>query len=172
MTWPTTDDSDPIIVQRLELLERVVRIELDEEIREKLGKAYSPSARSAPSRVWRGYGTFALSAPVDVADVDETRAAIREVMQRLVSQPVSADTLERARRPLLESYENALKSNAGWLQLAARAQSEGFRIDRFLAAKELIEGVTPAELQETAARYLSPDSAVEVLARPARQSHD
>jgi zinc protease len=170
LIWPTTDDSDPVTVQRLELLERVVKIELDEEVREKLGKAYSPSARSAPSRVWRGYGTFALLIPVDVADVGQTRAAIDEVMQGLASEPVSADTLERARRPLVESYDNALKGNGGWMRLTARAQSEGFRIDRFLAAKGLIESITPAELRETAALYLAPGRAVEVLALPAAQA--
>ncbi len=170
LIWPTTDDSDPETVQRLELLERVVDIELTDEIRERLGKAYSTGARSAPSTVWRGYGTFALSAPVDVADVDATRAAIRAVIQRLVDQPVTADTLDRARRPLLESYDNALKGNAGWLQLAARAQSQGYRIDRFFAAKALIEGVTPADLQATAAKYLAGDAAVEILALPAGKS--
>ena len=53
------------------------------------------------------------------------------------------------------------------MRLTARAQSEGFRIDRFLAARGLIESITPADLQETAARYLAPGSAVEVLAQPA-----
>ena len=166
LTWPTTDERDPATVERLELLERVVRIELDEEVRERLGKAYSPGARSAPSRAWRGYGTFALSVAVDVADVDETRRAVHEVMRRLASEPVSADTLERARRPLLESHDNALKGNGGWMRLAARAQSEAFRIDRFLDARERIERITAADLQETAARYLAPEAAVEILARP------
>jgi len=83
---------------------------------------------------------------------------------------VSADNLDRARRPLLESYDNALKSNAGWLQLAARAQSEGYRIDRFLAAKALIQSVTPADLQATAARYLGLGDGVEVLALPAGET--
>ena len=167
LTWPTTDDRDPALVQRLELLERVVRIELTEELRERLGKAYSPGATSAPSRVWRGYGTFTLAASVDVADVDETREAILAVLQRLSKEPVSADTLERARRPLIESYDNALKSNTGWLGLAARAQSEGERIDRFYAARSQIEGTTPEELQALVARYLDPGAAVEILARPA-----
>ena len=169
-TWPTTDDSDGAEVQRLELLERVVRIELTEEIREKLGKAYSPGARSAPSTVWRGYGTFSLSASVDTADIAATRSAIRAVMERLVSQPVDPDTLERARRPLLETYENALKSNAGWLQLAARAQTKAYRTDRFYAAKSVIGSITAADLQATAARYLAPAAAVEVLVRPAGES--
>ena len=170
LTWPTTDDSDPATVQRLELLERVVDIELTDELREKLGKAYSVAARSAPSTVWRGYGTFSLSAPVAVAELEPARVAVRAVVQRLIDGPVSADTLDRARRPLLESYDNALKSNAGWLQLAARAQSESYRIDRFLAARDLVASVTPSDLQAAAARYLRPDAAVEVIARPAGES--
>jgi len=169
-TWPTIDDTDLAEVQRLELLERVVRLELTDELRERLGKAYSPSASSAPSDVWRGYGTFSLAASVDVADIDATRAALRAVIERLGAAPVSADTLDRARRPLLEAYDNALKTNGGWMRLAARAQTEAGRIDRFLATRALLESVTPADLQIAAARFLAPDAAVEVVARPAGDS--
>ena len=78
--------------------------------------------------------------------------------------------MERARRPLLENYDNALKTNGGWIGLTARAQSEPERIDRFFAARQRIESVTAADLQALAARYLAPDAAVEVLARPAGES--
>ncbi|WP_207912471.1 pitrilysin family protein [Parafrankia sp. BMG5.11] len=169
-TWPTTDDRDAVTVQQLELLERVARIELTDEIRERLGKAYSPGASSSPSQVWRGYGTFSLAASIDVGDVAATRAAIRTVLEQLSAQPVSTDTLERARRPLLENYASALKTNGGWLRLAGRAQSERERIDRFYAAQAQIAAITPADLQALAARYLAPDAAVEVLALPAGES--
>jgi zinc protease len=167
LTWPTIDDRDYAEVQRLELLERVVRLELLEEIRERLGKAYSPGAASSPSDVWRGYGTFSLSSSVDVGDVEATRAAIRAVVERLAAGAITPDLLDRARRPLLESYDNALKTNGGWMRLVGRAQSEAERIDRFASAKAVLEAVTPAELQAAAARYLQPDSAVEVVVLPA-----
>ncbi|MXO74924.1 insulinase family protein [Altererythrobacter aerius] len=166
-TWPTTDDSDPAMVQRLELLERIVRIELTEELRERLGKAYSPSAASAPSSVWRDYGTFTVAASVAVAEVPAARAALRDVTSQLVRAPVAPDVLERARRPLIESYDNALKSNGGWMALAAQAQSEPERIDRFLGARAIVEGLTAIDVQAAAARWLSPEGAVEVLAVPA-----
>jgi zinc protease len=167
LVWPTTDDRNLGETLRLELLEKVVSLELTDELREKLGKAYTPSADSSPSRVYRNFGTFTVAASVDVADVDATRGAIRSVMQALVSRPVDADVLERARRPLLETYANALKTNGGWLGLAARAQSQGDRIDRFLAAPAAIRAITAEDLRATAARWLTPDQAVEVLARPA-----
>jgi zinc protease len=169
-TWPTVDDRDQAEVVRLDLLERIVQIELQEELRERLGKSYSPSASSSSSHIWPGYGTFALAASVDLADVDATRAAVRAVMERLIREPVEPDVLARARQPLIEAYQNALKGNGGWMALARRAQSEPERIARFERLRGLLEAVTPAELQATAARYLAPDKGVEVLARPAEKS--
>ncbi len=170
LVWPTADDSDFGQSQALELLERVVRLALTDELRERLGKAYSPSASSSTSDIWRGYGTFSLAASVDVGDVDDTRAAIRAVVAQLAAAPVESDVIERARRPLLESYDNALKSNAGWLRLAGRAQSEAYRLDRFAQAKALMERVTPADLQALAARYLQSEAVVEILVLPTGDS--
>ena len=65
LSWLTCDDSDPVEALTLELLERVTRIELTETLREKLGKAYSPSAASALSRYWKGYGVFGIAASID-----------------------------------------------------------------------------------------------------------
>ena len=168
LTWPTTDDSDQTEALRLELLERVVRIVLQEELREQLGVAYSPSAASTPSRIYTGYGTFAIAASVELELVSPTREALRTVAGRLAARPVEPDLLDRARRPLLEAYDNALKTNSGWMGLVDRAQSEAYRLDRFLRTRELLEAVTPAALQATAARYLAPEAAVEVLALPAK----
>ena len=67
---------------------------------------------------------------------------------------------------MIEAYDNRLKTNGGWLPLVALSQGESDRIDRFLAAKDLLAAVTPAELQAVAARFLEPANAVEVLVLP------
>ena len=166
VTWPTRDDSDPIETLKLQLLERVVRIELTDSLREALGKAYSPSAGVSLSRHWKGYGTFTVVASIDVADVPAARKAIDEVMASLRKAPISDDVLQRARQPLLESYQNALKSNAGWLSLVDRAQTEADRIDRFNRARDRLTALTAADVQAEARRYLDPAQGLEVLALP------
>ncbi|WP_086619597.1 M16 family metallopeptidase [Erythrobacter tepidarius] len=165
-TWPTTDDSDLAETLRLGLLARVARIALTEKLREELGQAYSPSAGAANSRVYRGYGTFSLSVAVDVAQVDATRAAVHEVLATLRNRGPSADMIERARRPLLEEYDNALKDLDGWMGLAAHAQSDPERLDRWFAAPDLLRAITPADLQATAVRWLPAGEAVEVAVVP------
>jgi len=162
LTWPTRDGEDPVAAMRLELLEKVVRIELTETLREKLGKAYSPAANSETSRTWRGYGTFGVAASVNLADLPATRAAILETVAALRDAPVSPDVLQRAREPLLEALDNALKTNRSWLTLVDRAQTQAERIDRQLKARERLAALTAADVQAMARLYLTPDRAVEV----------
>ena len=166
LTWPTRDDADPVETLKLELLEKIVRVELTDELREALGKAYSPSASSSLSRHWKGFGLFSINASVDVAEVPETRAAIERVVASLREGPVSADVLQRARQPMIEQWHNALKSNQGWLALVDRAQTEAERIQRYIKAGARLEAITPAEIEAVARRYLAPADGLEVLVLP------
>ncbi|MFL0357143.1 M16 family metallopeptidase [Erythrobacter sp. GH1-10] len=166
MIWPTTDDEDFAEALRLAILARFVRLELTERVREELGQAYSPSASSSTSSVYEGYGTFRILASVDVGQVETVRGAILDLVEDLRSAPVDPDVLERARKPLLESYDNALKSNGGWMSLAVRAQSEPERLDRWFAAPDLLTAITPDDIREEALQYLDPAAAVEVHVVP------
>ena len=143
-----------------------MRIKLTESLREPLGKASSPSANSHTTRYWRGYGVFGAAASIAVGEVDAARTAMQQAVARLRDAPVSADELQRARQPMIEALDNALKTNRGWLGLAARAQSEADRIGRFTAMKERLQALAPADIQGAARRYLGESAAVEVLVLP------
>lgn len=166
VTWPSRDDSDPQEKQVLNLLERVVRLELSDTLREKLGKAYSPGASSEPSPVWRGYGTFEVTASVDVRDVAAVREAIAATIAELRDKPLDPDTLQRAREPLLDSFDNQLKTNFGWMTLVDRAQTEADRIERQVNVRTRLLAVTAADVQAAARKYLASDRAVEVTVLP------
>jgi len=166
MTWPTRDDSDFSEVLTLELLARVMRLELLEKVREELGQTYTPSANASHSATYPGYGTFTIAAPVDAGKVEAAREAMLETVRALIAAPVDDDTLLRARRPLMESYENALKTNPGWMNLADRAQSEPERIERFSQARERLAALTAADVQAMAGRYLKPEERLEIVVLP------
>ena len=95
-----------------------------------------------------------------------TRDAIGEVIRELRAAPVSDDVLRRARQPMIEEHDNALKSNGGWLSLVDRAQSEADRIGRYLGARARLLALTPADVLAAARRYLDPQAAVEVTVLP------
>ncbi|KPL66989.1 peptidase M16 [Erythrobacter sp. SG61-1L] len=165
-SWPTRDDSDARESAILGLLDAVVQIELTEELREKLGSTYSPSVNAGQSRYYTGYGTFDIAASIDPADLEAVRQAIVTTITALRTTAVDDDTLLRARRPMVENIENALKTNSGWMGLVDRAQSEPDRIERFLRSKDLLESLTAEDLRQMAQRYLDPAQALEVVALP------
>jgi zinc protease len=166
MSWPTVDDSDFDKVMKLELLQRVTDVELTDTLREQLGQTYSPGVQANESHTWHDYGTFSIVASVAASQVGAARKAMLETIEKLATQPVDADTLLRARQPLLEAYDNALKTNAGWMNYVADAQREPDRIDRFLSGKAKAEAITPADLQAIAAKYLKPEMRLEVDVLP------
>tara|TARA_A100001391_G_scaffold7621_6_gene4925 strand:+ start:7068 stop:9959 length:2892 start_codon:yes stop_codon:yes gene_type:complete len=169
MIWPTTDDSDHDTNLRLELLQRVARIALTDSLREELGQTYSPSANAQQSRTYPGYGTFSFSASLNADHVDEAREAMLDTLDMLRNGGIDEDLLLRARQPMLESYDNLLDTNRGWLQIADEVQSQPWRIERFLTGRDKIAALTPADLTETAQRFLVPDERLEIAVMPRPQ---
>ena len=165
-TWPTTDALDPDTTVGLALLQAVVDLEITDELRERLGQAYSPGVSSNPSLYYDGYGTFTIRASVDVGSLDAAQAAIRSTVEELRREPVDDDVLQRARQPILERFDNTLKTNGGWISYVRRAQSEPERIDRFLAAPSRYNALTARDVRDLARTYLDPQDAVVVTVLP------
>lgn len=164
--WPTTDDSDQAEALRLNLLARIVRLELTDRLREQLGQAYSPSAGSDTSEHYPGFGTFTISTSVAVDQVEPSRAALTQLVEDLRAGPLDPDIIERARKPYFESYNNYLKDLGGWITLAARAQSEPENIDEYLDAPAIMAAITPEDIHQMALKYLVPEGAVEFTVLP------
>ena len=103
---------------------------------------------------------------MDVVEIAATRAAIHDKLLELRDAPANDDVLQRARQPMLEGYDRALKSNVGWLSLVDRAQTEPERIERYLEAKQRLLTLTGEDIRAMAERYLDPEKALEVLVLP------
>ena len=166
MIWPTTDDRDHETNLGLELLQRVARIALTDSLREELGQTYSPSASAEQSRTYPGYGTFGFSASLNAEHVDEARDAMLATLDKLRGGGIDEDLLLRARQPMLEAYDNLLDTNGGWLQIADEAQSQPWRIERFLTGRDKIAALSAADLTALAQRYLVPDERLQIAVMP------
>ncbi len=164
--WPTTDRSDQTETLRLNMLARIVRLELTDRLREQLGQAYSPSAGSETSEHYVGFGTFKITASVAVDQVEPSRAALRQLIADLRAGPLDPDLIERARKPYFEGYNNYLKDLGGWLALSARAQTKPEKIDEYFDAPGIVSAITPEDIHQTALKYLTPDGAVEFNVLP------
>ncbi|WP_288987933.1 insulinase family protein [uncultured Sphingopyxis sp.] len=162
--WPARDDSDLTEAMRLNLLSRVMQLMLTDELREKLGETYSPSAGASLSDEYPGYGWLVAASNVDYKDLATTRAAIFAIAKELRDKPVDADTLDRARKPLVEAMTKARRENAYWLAYVGEATSRADRLDRSRNGIAAVEAATPAELEALAKRYLVDDKALVIRA--------
>jgi len=162
--WPARDDSDLKDAMGLNLLSRVMQLMLTEELREKLGESYSPGAGASLSDEFPGYGHVYAASNVDYKDIATTRAAIFAIAKDLRDKPVDADLIERARKPLLEAMTKARRENSYWLPYVSEATSHESRLDRSRQSLAVVGGITPAELQALARRYLVDDKAMVIKA--------
>lgn len=164
--WPTRDDSDAQEDATLTLLAAVMQLELLEEVREKLGATYSPSAGSNTSAVYTGFGTLGTSIVVTPRDADTVFAAVERIAARLRDAPPSADTLARALKPMLERISLNRRENAWLLQVARESQLRADRLSRVRSIEARYRAVTPAMLQAAARKYLDPQRRLDVRIVP------
>lgn len=164
--WPARDDSEPQETATLALLAEVFGLELLEEVREKLGATYSPSAGADLSDTFPGFGTLSTSIVVAPKDAGTVLAAVEAITARLRAAPVDADVLERARRPQLERVALNRRENGWWLGVLGESQLRAERLDRYRTIEARLRKVTPAMLQAAAKQYLRSDRDLQVRIVP------
>lgn len=160
--WLTADDSSHREVVGMSLLREVVSLKALMVLREELGATYTPEAASEMSNTFDDFGYFYVSAVVDPTDVDKALAAIPSIIADIREEGVDKDLFNRARQPLLEQSAAIDRGNAYWMSLASRAQSEPEGLERARNYDDILESLTPAELQQLAQKYLIPERQMDV----------
>ena len=101
-----------------------------------------------------GRGTFSIATSGDPKELAAIEAAVDGIVAELVAAPADADLFERARKPVLESYIDWRKRNDTWIGVAAEAQTDPMRVDRFRNSEKLFKSITPKNVWEMARTYL------------------
>jgi zinc protease len=168
--WPTTDALDVHRARRLNLLTAVLSDRLRVKIREEMGGTYSPAAGSVGSETFPGYGYITTSVDVSPDQAGRIADAVVALAADLAAKGVTPDELERARLPVLTGIRESVRTNGYWLAaVLARAQS---RPEVLAAARDREKdyaGITAAELDELARRYLGASRASRAIVLPAKQ---
>lgn len=170
--WPVTDidpDAQPQEARVLAVLAAVMRLKVVEEIRETLGATYSPSANTALSALYPGFGYINAGAEVKPEDVDRVIAALEKIADELRAGQISDDEFSRALTPALEVLPQNATSNGYWLGLIAQAQTRPELMERskLPAVEASLRAVTKADVVAAAQRYLTKAAQQEARVIPA-----
>jgi zinc protease len=171
VAWPTTGFyPDQRRARALNLLSQVLQLRLNEEIREQQGAAYSPSAGHNASDNVSTYGYLSAQVETPPQGLDRFFTDVATIARSLRDTPISADELQRARRPYVERLQRSrASSNEWWLAQLDGIQERPERAESVRDGIAQYEAVTPAELQALARQYLVDDRAFRLAIRPRAQ---
>ncbi len=162
--WKSTDMWDIERSRRMNLLTSVMRDRLRLKIREELGEAYSPYARSAMSDVFTGYGYVVAMVESDRDKAEKIASILSDIAEELRVHGTSEDELERARKPLMNMLEEYRRNNSYWMEsVLASSQEHPVRLDW---ARSIVDDYGTASVEEVnalAAEYLGAAKALKVL---------
>jgi zinc protease len=160
VAWPTTDAiGDRNEARQLSLLNAVIQLRLNEEVRERLGIAYSPGSSASSSSVFQDYGYVMMLAETRPESLPDLFAAFDSIAASLRDTPISDDELLRARAPVVESLRRSQADNGYWVSQLADAGRKPETFDEIRSHVADYEAATPADLQRLARQYLVPQTA-------------
>jgi zinc protease len=116
MDWPlfVRSPAHQHDIETLTVLAAILQNLAFDDLREQLGKTYSPTV-STSFPLNQDQGAMTLSIETTPAAVPQMIAAARALAQRLQGGQITADDLDRARKPLLANAARQESQNGWWL---------------------------------------------------------
>jgi len=166
LAWPTKDFfADPQEQRALRLLQLVFERRLVDQIRIAQGATYSPSADWDASLVFPGYGYISADVEIPPEKIAGFYADVSKIAADLRQNLVSADELERARKPRIEAIEKSQQTNEYWLSQLAGGAEDARRLDAIRAATAGLQRVTAEDIRRAAQTYLTDERAWKLVAK-------
>ena len=169
-TWPLfVWQPDKVREQRtLDLLGQILQAQAIDDIRQRLGKAYSPVVDLELSR---GGDQGSMTVSIDTAP-DATTIVVgelRKIAQDLAGGGITEAMLERARRPVLDNGATREISNPWWVTMLDGSWAHPDQITSARSWESDFETISLDEVKAEAKQYLAPEPLI-VVASPATQA--
>jgi zinc protease len=133
---------------------------LMDDIRVNRGLAYSVDSSFAPGLE---PGPFTVSLETKNATAGEAITQVVDQLRRIRTQPVTADELKDAKSYLIGSFPRKMDSMSKRAWLLGYVEVYGLGLDYPWRYPDLIEHLTPADIQKVADKYLHPQKYLLVI---------
>ena len=115
LTWPTEDFWNIERTRRLSVLASVLEDRIRKTVREKLGASYSPRVLSYGSRMHPNYGYIQVEVNVEGGKEKTLVDEVKKLVHQLVAGGVTEEELLQAKKPIITSVLENIKTNQYWL---------------------------------------------------------
>ncbi|MDH4206423.1 MAG: insulinase family protein, partial [Desulfobacteraceae bacterium] len=167
VAYPTEDIWNINRTRRLSILSDIISDRFREQIREKLGSAYSTFAFNRPSKAYPGYGVLQAMAYVDPNESDMIIKEIKKILSNLAKDGVTQDELSRAKEPTLTSIKDMFRKNSYWLDtVLTGSKIHPEKIDWSRTILKDYASITKERVSNIAKKYLVNDRAAVIIIKP------
>ena len=167
IAWPTLDNlTDPQKVRDIRVLEQIIQLRLFAQLRVVDGAAYEAQTGLDSSETFPGYGDVYAFAEVPPGKTDLFFDVVSKITADLRAYEVSADELERGRRPRVELFTQNQQNNSYWLGSLSNAQSEPAKLDLIRSTIPDLKKVTAAGIHRAAMDYFTDEKAFKLVILP------
>ena len=167
MAWPTNDLwANPQQALENDVLGEIMGLRLIDELRENQGVTYSPSVSYAHSLTWTGWGYLAATVEVPPAKLDGFFRDVDKIAADLRTKDVTADELDRAKKPRIDKIERAQVTNQYWLGELSGAQADPRRLDFIRHIIPGTQKITAADVKHAAELVLKDDKVFRLEIEP------
>jgi len=158
IAWPTGGGVAGIgDSRRLDVLAQVFSDRLFERLRQAAGASYSPNVQSQWPVGLSAGGRMVAIGQVQPEKVGFFFQLSREIAADLVARPIGTEELERIMRPMAQYILRASSGNQFWLNQLGGAAYDPARAQATATIAQDFVSITPAQLQQVAAKYLRPE---------------
>jgi zinc protease len=165
--WPSAGlFADPQAARVVNVAAEVLEMRLIDRVRFAEGATYSPAVNSSPSDVFPTYGVVSASVETPPAKIAGFYAALREITADLIAHGPTADELNRALKPRIETLAKAQQTNEYWLTWLAGSEQDPRRLQ---VVRDTLPGyrkITAEQVQAAAARDLTEGKAWRLTVTP------
>ena len=155
IAWPAPDFfADPQQSRVLNTTSEVLGSRLIDQLRIAEGVTYSPVSNASLSQTFKGFGFLSASVETPPSKLDNFYKDVTKITGDMASAGVSADELERARKPHVQQITKAQQTNEYWVAMLHKAQSDPRRLALIRDTLPGYAKVTTGDVQQAARTYL------------------
>jgi zinc protease len=165
--WPGPDlFADTRRDRAVAILNEVIQLRLIDEVREAQGGAYTPFGSYFASKTVKGFGFMFAGVEPKPEEADRFFATLAQITKELREGQLSADLLERARRPVLYQHNAAESTNAYWIEALSDIQSDPRNLARVRSTMSDYSSITAEEVVAAAQTFLDDKRRIDIRVLP------
>ena len=167
VAYPTEDLWNISRTRRLSVLAEILSDRLREQIREKLGSAYSTFAFNRPSRAYPEYGVFQAGLYINPEEATMLVNKVKKIVSGLAADGPTQDELHRALFPTLTSIKEMMRKNSYWLNtVLTGSKKHPQQLEWSRTIMKDYASITKEEVSNIAKKYLDNGKAATIIVKP------